>query len=168
MPIWVSAGPSETEVANWGSIAEFRGRTLFMFGSENLMDHPQIFHLLIKANYPSVCSVLIHKESFAPSDGSVDTLIFCKAHEKGTYKFSKSFSDLQPYYPGVISPLWSPSQKRPRTAREKQFQKMLPRQILQMMSGKTTICQVCCWANICYLEKIKWRKSRISSCWQSW
>lgn len=69
------------------------------------------------------------------------------------YKISKSFSGLQPYYPGVISAIWSLSQKRPSTARKKQFQRMLPQQILEMMSGKATICQVCCWVNIRYLGK---------------
>lgn len=71
------------------------------------------------------------------------------------YKVSKSFSDLQPYYPGVIAALWSLSQKRPSPARKKQFWKTLPWQILQMMSGTATICQVCCWVNICYLGKNK-------------
>lgn len=74
------------------------------------------------------------------------------------YKFSKFFPDLQPYYLGVISAIWSLTQKRSSTARKKQFQKMLPQQILQMMTDKATICQVYCWANICYLEKKKMKK----------
>lgn len=74
------------------------------------------------------------------------------------YIFSKFFPDLQPYYLGAIPAIWSLTQKRSSTARKKQFQKMLPQQILQMMSGKATICQVCCWANICYLEKKQVKK----------
>lgn len=48
--------------------AEMRGRAVFLFGSQRLMSHLQIFYLFIKANYHSVylTSVLTHKKSLVP------------------------------------------------------------------------------------------------------
>lgn len=149
---------------HWDSIPETGRKTSFLFGSEKLKDHLQIFHLLIKANYPSVHSVLTDDYSSVSFWCISRYINFHKAQGRGMYKFSKFFSDLQPYYPAVLSAIWSLSQKRPSASRIKQFQKVLPRQILQMMSGKTTPCQVCCWANICYLEKKTCRRIRIFSC----
>lgn len=83
------------------STTVIRGRVVFLFGSERLVSHLQIFYLFIKANYHSVylTSVLTHKKSLVPfweirCIYFLFFIFFAKHTKKEMYKFSMSFSDL--------------------------------------------------------------------------
>lgn len=106
------------------STTVIRGRVVFLFGSERLVSHLQIFYLFIKANYHSVylTSVLTHKKSLVPFWEIrcifFYFLFFCKTHKKRNVQIQQVF--LWPcYYPVVMPAIWSSSQKTPSIARKR-------------------------------------------------